>query len=83
MRTIQVAIKDNPMMTMEAMKNLPINGVTFDVVGVFSAIINMKTVIANNVVITKVTRSPVAGGNTNVNKPSAVMRKQGTIKLLK
>ena len=71
------------MITIDAMKNLPISGVTFDVVGVFSAIINMKTVIASNVVMTSVTRSPVFGGRTNVNNPRAVIRKQGTIRLLK
>ena len=82
-KTKHVAIKDSPIITMDAMKNFPINGVTFDVVGVFSAIMSINTVIANKVVMTKVTRSPVAGGSRKVNKPRAVIKKHGTIKLLK
>lgn len=68
---------------MEATKNLPIKGVTSEVVGVFSAIISIKTVIASNVVITSVTLSPVLGGKTKVRRAKAVMRKQGTMRLLK
>jgi hypothetical protein len=43
----------------------------------------MKTVIARSVVITRVTLSPVFGGRTKVNRAKAVMRKHGTIRLLK
>lgn len=80
---MHVAINDKLIITIEAIKYLPISGVILDVVGVLSAIISMNTVSASNVVITNVMRSPVAGGNTNVNKPSVVMRKQGMIRLLK
>lgn len=68
---------------MDATKNFPISGVTSEVVGVFSAIISMNTVMASNVVITSVTLSPVLGGKTKVRRAKAVMRKQGTIRLLK
>lgn len=83
LRTKQVAISARPISTMEATKNFPMSGVTSDVVGVFSAIISMNTVMARRVVITRVTLSPVFGGNTKVNRAKAVMRKQGTIRLLK
>ena len=68
---------------MDATKNFPISGVTSEVVGVFSAIISMNTVMASSVVITSVTLSPVLGGKTKVRRAKAVMRKQGTIRLLK
>ena len=78
-----MAIRARPISTMDATKNWPMSGVTSDVVGVFSAIINMKTVMASSVVMTRVTRSPVLGGRTKVRRAKAVMRKQGTIRLLK
>ena len=83
LRTKQVAISASPISTMEATKNLPIKGVTSEVVGVFSAIMSINTVMASSVVITSVTLSPVLGGKTKVSNAKAVMRKQGTIRLLK
>lgn len=69
--------------SIDAMKNFAIIGVTSEVVGVFSAIININTVKDKRVVITKVTRSPVLGGSMKVNNEARVIRMQGMTRLFK
>ena len=82
-KTIHVEINDIPMVTMETTKNLQMSGVAFDVVGVFSDIMSMKTVIARRVVTVTVTLSPVCGGRSRVRRLMAVMKQHGPIRLLK
>ena len=78
-----VITRASPISSMEAIKNFAIIGVTSEVVGVFSAIINMNTVKERSVVITKVTRSPVSGGRMKVKSDAMVMRMHGTTRLFK
>jgi hypothetical protein len=63
------------------MKNFAIIGVTSELVGVFSAIMSMKTVSDKSVVITSVTRSPVFGGKIKVKREARVIRMQGATRL--
>jgi hypothetical protein len=57
--------------------------VTSEFVGVFSAIMSMKTVSDNSVVMTKVTLSPVVGGRIKVKSEARVMSTHGTTRLFK
>ncbi len=73
----------SPISNIEAMKNFAIIGVTSEFVGVFSAIISIKTVSDSRVVMTNVTLSPVLGGKMKVKSEARVMRIQGTTRLLR
>ena len=73
----------SPISNIEAMKNFAIIGVTSEFVGVFSAIMSMKTVSDNSVVMTKVTLSPVVGGRIKVKSEARVMSTHGTTRLFK